>query len=289
MVFFLLSYFSYIMQNFSNKAFNKKLETVTNGALLVQNGGGTLVATLVLFLIGNFEFLSPKIMLFAVFYGILYLLAIFFLLIAFTTGSVGGSSLLCNTGMFIAAIYGIIVFNDKFTLYIGISVVLMFLSIVFLTSNNKGEKRFNFRWLVFGLSSGVCNACLGIIKRIVVSQYPDNIQNFLAWGYLFATITAFSFIVISKQRRKDSVVLLKKPKMLIYSVFTGLGNAGGSGFQMKALLTVSSAIIYPLTSCLLSVSLWLASLLIYKETKLTLKNVLAIVFCVMAIILMNIG
>jgi len=288
MVFFLLSYLSYMIQNFSNKAFNKKLETVTNGALLVQNCGGTLIATIVLFLVGKFEFLSLEIMLFAAFYGIMYLFAIFFLLIAFTKGSIGGSTLLCNTGMFMAAIYGIFAFGDEFTIYIGISIVLMFLSIVFLTSKNEDGKNFNFKWLSFGLLSGICNACLGIIKRLVVSKYSDNMQNFLAWGFLFATFTAVILIIVSKQRRKDSLELLKTPKMLIYSVFTGLGNAGGNGFQMKSLLSVSSAIIYPLTSCTLTVSLWLASLVIYKESKLTVKNVLAIVFCITAIILMNV-
>ena len=163
----------------------------------------------------------------------------------------------------------------------------MFFSVLLLTSRKDGEKSFNVKWLVFGLLSGLCNAFLGVIKRSVVSIYPDNILLFLAWGYLFTTIAALTAILVSKVRRRECVKVIKTPKLLIYSLFTGFGNAGGSGFQMMALTTVSSAIIYPLTSSSLSVSLWLLSLLIYKETKLSLKNILAVVFCVMAMILMN--
>lgn len=288
MIYFLFSYFSYLLQNLSNKEFNRALKNGGTGALLAQNGGSALVAAILFFIISDFELLSFKIMILAVAFGVFYLLTVFFLLKAFYLGTIGGSTLLCNTGMFLAAIYGVLIFKDTFTVFIAVSIVLMFISVLLLTSKKEGEKRFSIKWLICGLLSGLFNSFVAFVKRAATAFYPDNTQNFLAWGFLFAALTAFCMIICNRKAIKDSVEVFKKPKLVICNVLTGFGNAGGNCFQMVALKTVSSAIIFPLNSCAISVTLWIISFLFYKENKINVKNVLAILFCVAAIVLINV-
>lgn len=288
MIYFLFSYFSYLLQNLSNKEFNRALKNGGTGALLAQNGGSALVAAILFFIISDFELLSFKIMILAVAFGVFYLLTVFFLLKAFYLGTIGGSTLLCNTGMFLAAIYGVLIFKDTFTVFIAVSIVLMFISVLLLTSKKEGEKRFSIKWLICGLLSGLFNSFVAFVKRAATAFYPDNTQNFLAWGFLFAALTAFCMIICNRKAIKDSVEVFKKPKLVICNVLTGFGNAGGNCFQMMALKTVSSAIIFPLNSCAISVTLWIISFLFYKENKINVKNVLAILFCVAAIVLINV-
>ena len=287
MIYFLFSYLSYLLQNLSNKEFNRALNGGGTGALLVQNGGSALIAAVLFFVISDFEFLSLEIMLLAVAFGVFYLLTVFFLLKAFYLGTIGGSTLLCNTGMFLAAIYGVLIFKDAFTVFIAISIVLMFISVLLLTSKKQGEKRFTVKWLICGLLSGLFNSFVAFVKRAATAFYPDNTPNFLTWGFLFAALTAFCMIICNKKAIKDGLEVFKKPKLVICNVLTGFGNAGGNCFQMMALKTVSSAIIFPLNSCAVSVTLWIVSFLFYKENKINFKNILAIVFCVVAIIMMN--
>lgn len=288
MLYFLFSYLSYLLQNLSNKEFNRALKNGGTGALLAQNGGSALVAAILFFTISDFELLSFKILLLSIAFGVFYLLTVFFLLKAFYLGAIGGSTLLCNTGMFLAAIYGVLIFKDAFTVFIAVSVAFMFVSVVLLTSKKEGENGFNIQWLICGLLSGLFNSFVALVKRAATAFYPDNTQNFLSWGFLFAALTALVMIIFNRNSRKDCIKVFKKPKLIICNVLTGFGNAGGNCFQMMALKTVSSAIIFPLNSCAISVTLWIVSFLFYKENKINIKNILAIVFCVAAIIIMNI-
>lgn len=65
-------------------------------------------------------------------------------------------------------------------------------------------------------------------------------------------------------------------------------NRGGfSVILVQNCLCLLSAVVFPLTSGFLVVALWFASYLFYHETKLTWKNSLAMIFCVLAIIILN--
>ncbi|MBQ7792110.1 MAG: hypothetical protein IJ367_01280, partial [Clostridia bacterium] len=77
--------------------------------------------------------------------------------------------------------------------------------------------------------------------------------------------------------------------LVLCGIFAGVGTAGANLFQMKALITVPSTIVYPFTAGSLVVLLWLSSWLIYKEVKLRLKNIFALVLCVAAIVLISLS
>lgn len=82
-------------------------------------------------------------------------------------------------------------------------------------------------------------------------------------------------------------MVLRRPKLVLCGALAGVGTAGGNLFQMLALTRLSSAVVYPLTSGFLVVSLWFASYLLYRETRLTWKNCLSVILCVAAIVMFN--
>ena len=116
MTFLILSLLFYLLQNFGNKEFNRRSKDVSfKEKSLIQNGVCVLIASFVMLLAGGGKIMSLPLMLMAVLFGICYLLTIFLLLRSFDGGTLGTSTLLCNLGMFISAMYGVIRFNDKFT------------------------------------------------------------------------------------------------------------------------------------------------------------------------------
>ncbi len=287
MIYFLFSIMMYLVQNFSNKQFGRNAEKSSDGISLVQNGICTFSAAVCLAVFGKAELMPVGMMLWAALFSVFYLLTVFLLLKAFQSGSMGNSTMLCNIGMFLSAVYGVIRFGDDFSLLIILG-GLCFLGTVILSTpkKEKGEKN-GVKWFLYALGSGVANGAVGALKRETVAIYGGNIQNFLMWSFLFAAAIACILILVDKTKRTDAVIVLKKRSLLLCGVFAGVGTAGANLFQMKALLTVPSTIVYPFTAGALVVLLWLASWLLYKEVKLKMRNVLSLILCVAAILLIS--
>jgi len=288
MIFFCISILMYFLQNFSNKQFGRICGKSSAAISLMQNGICTLCAALVLVLFGNISLMPLKITVFAFAFGGAYLLTVFLLLKAFMYGSMGGSTLLCNIGMFISAFYGVIKFGDEFSLSIAAGTVLMLMAVILSAPKNENDEKADKKWFVYALGSGIANGIVASIKREAVDMMPDNINNFLCWGFIFAALIAFFAIMTNNHRKTEVAVCAKNKKLILFGIFAGVGTAGGNLFQMYALKTVSSAIVYPFTAGTLVIVLYLASLLLYKETKLKIKNLLAVILCVAAIAVINI-
>ncbi len=288
MFFFALSITFYLLQNFSNKHFSNTVKKSSTAITLVQNGICVLFSALSMVAINGIKVMPPKLILLSFLFGVFYLLTVFLLLKAFSLGSMGNSTLLCNIGMFISAFYGIIRFKDEFTVYIAIGTFLLLCAVILSVPRHEKGKKGGVKWFVIALLSGISNGVVASVKREAIAIYSDGVKNFLVFGFLFAFATAFTVLIVKRTNRQEALPILKKPVLVLCGVCAGIATAGANFFQMLSLKTVSSAIIYPFTSGFLTVSLWAASLLIYKETTLKFKNILAVIFCVIAIILVNI-
>lgn len=288
MIFFTFSILMYLVQNISNKHFSLNAPNNSTGVSLVQNGICTLSSAIILILFNGIEFMSAGLTLLALLFGITYLSTIFLLIKAFTLGSMGNSTLLCNIGMFISAIYGIVKFKDDFSAFILIGGICMLLAVVMSVPRDNNPKSCGKVWFMFALLSGVSNGVTASVKREAVALCPDNPHTFLTWGFLFAAIISFIILSANKVCRNQGRMVLGSKALICCGIGAGIGTAGANLFQMLAVKTVSSAIIFPFTAGFLVVSLWLLSLLVYKETKLKLRNILSVILCLMAIILINI-
>ena len=287
MLFFVISLMLYLLQNFSNKQFSGMIDRGGVSVTLVQNGLCVLSAAVILAVSGGVQVMPPSLMLLAALFGVLYLLTVFLLLKAFSLGPMGGSTLMCNIGMFISAGYGIIRFGDAFTLHIGVGTILLLGAVILSTPMGNTDVKGGFTWFAVALASGLANGAVASVKREAVTAYSGGSQIFLFWGFLFAALSATVLLLIINTGRLEVRMVLRRPKLVLCGALAGVGTAGGNLFQMLALTRLSSAVVYPLTSGFLVVSLWFASYLLYRETRLTWKNCLSVILCVAAIVMFN--
>lgn len=287
MYFFVISLALYLLQNFANKQFSRTVNRSDVWVSLVQNGLCVLSAAAVLGAVGGVQILPGSLMGLAALFGVLYLVTVFALLKAFSLGPMGGSTLLCNIGMFISAIYGVLRFGDAFTPYIGLGAALLLVAVILSAPKDKAKKSGSLAWFAVALVSGLGNGTVASIKREAVAANPDATRHFLFWGFLFAAVAAALCLTLTRTGRSQLRVICRRPKLAACGVLAGVGTAGGNLFQMLALTRLPSTVVYPLTSGFLVVSLWLASYLLYRETKPTWKTILAVVCCVAAIVLIN--
>lgn len=288
MIFFVLSILMYFIQDFSNKQFCEYVENSSIGTALIQNSICCICASATLTVTGRVDSIKLEMLPMALFFGITYLGTVFLLLCAFMKGSMGISTLMCNIGMFIAAIYGIVRFKDGFTLFIALGFVCMLIAVILSTPTKEKGDRGGIKWFMLALGSGLCNGIVASVKREAVAIFGENTESFLAIAFLFAGLIAAAFAFAVKKNRGDAIAVIRRPLAMIFGVFAGIGTVLANLFQMRSLITVPSTVVYPMTSGILVVSLWLASLLIYKETKAKARNVIAVVMCVIAIVFVNI-
>ncbi len=288
MLFFVLSICMYWLQNFSNKRFCIVAGESSIGSALIQNSVCCLCASAVLMAVNRAGELPSSAFFFSALFGGAYLGTIFLLLCAFMRGSVGLSTLLCNIGSFVAAFYGALRFKDPFTPLIATGFICMLTAVILSVPKKRSDESVGIKWFLFAFSSGLCSGIVSSVKREAVAKIPpENVGLFLAVSFLWAGFFALLFALLFKQNRSDARKIMKQPRLLCLGAFAGIGTAGANLFQMRALLTIPSTIVYPMTSGIVVVTLWLASLLIYKETTAKPRNILSVILCVLAIVLSN--
>ena len=290
MIFFVLSLAAYMLQNYSNKIFSLKF-----GARLtpLQNALCVIGAALVLLVAGYARPMPSIAFLYAGIYGIFYFMTVFFLLRAFSTGPLGLCNIICNMGNFLSVFFGILAFNDSFNLFTVIGSVFMILAIILSApaSNGAGKKKGGYVWFIFAVGSAVCNGVLGSFKILVTKSLPEVASGtFLFWAFVSASIVGMLIIgteILRGLPIKECTARFGEKALVGFGA--GVGTAFGNLLFYLALASnISSAILFPLNAGSLALLCFLMSWLIFKDTKLTKRNVAALVVCILGIIFINI-
>lgn len=277
----------YLIQNFSNKMFAKKHK----GPLaILQNEMCVIFAVLSLLAVGSFRLIPFDCLTYTAIYGVVYFLTIYSLLRAMELGSLGMASLICNLGNMLGTLFGIFRFGDRYSFFTVIGILLMVGVVVLSAPISKQEKSKGVLWFVFALLSALGNGVLGSLK-LYATRYFTDVSNgeFLLWSFLFASVTGAIILVAEMLKGTDYKVCFKTPVYTLLSgVSAGVGTAFGNLLFMVAIGTgLSSAIVFPVNSGVLSFLLFGMSWLVFKEVKPTVKNVIALCSCVLGMILIR--
>ena len=288
MIFFVLSLMAYMLQNYSNKTFSLKFG---RAEAPIQNELCVVGAALVLLVAGYARSMPSIAFLFAAIYGLMYFLTIYFLLLAVSGGSLGMSTIICNMGNIFSALFGILFYADPFGVFTVIGSVCMVLAVILSAPVSDKKKPQGRAWFFFALLSASTNGVLGSFKIHVTRTMPElHSGTFLFWSFLFASVFGFVIILLEVMR---GLPVRKCVARLGTKALTGLGAGIGTAlanlfFVLALASDVSSAILFPLNTGLLSVLLFLMSWLVFKDTKLTKRNVAALVICVLGAVFINI-
>ncbi|MBQ3848652.1 MAG: hypothetical protein II748_07380 [Clostridia bacterium] len=299
MIFIFFSILSHSAMNIPNKEMGRRFGTL-KGSTLIQDFSIVFWASIVMLCTGAFAVPKPRFILLSLAFGILYLSTMFLHLMAIKTGTLGDSTMMINLGLFLSALYGIFVYNDKVTILTGIGMACM-LAVIFLSMPSKSERKENPNkviWFLAALGSLICNGGLSIVKRIVaefnkgdVSETID-MKNYLIWGYAFAGVICLITALFARPPKTTFKTLYtgkNLPIVLLFGLIAGAGTAGGNLFQMMAISHgVSSAIVYPVCAGSLITIGWLMSVIYYKDIKITVKNVISLILCVAGIVVTQI-
>lgn len=289
MIFLVLSLAAYLVQNYANKIFAQKF----GGRLApIQNALCVMGAALVLLLAGYARSMPKIAFLYAGIYGTVYFLTVYFLLRAMSGGPLGLCNIICNMGNFLSMLFGVFAYSDPFNAFTVVGSVMMILATVFSApSSGRSDGGRGFGWFIFAVGSALCNGVLGSFKIYITKSLPEVASGtFLFWAFVFASVVGVLIIGVEVLRGLPlGECTASLGKKALIGLGAGFGTALGNLFFYLALASkTSSVILIPLHCGSLSMLCFLMSLLVFRDTKLTKRNVAALVVCILGIIFINI-
>ena len=109
------------------------------------------------------------------------------------------------------------------------------------------------------------------------------------WAFLIGASVCWLILLIHKLRGGHFTEITAHPKAFtVSSLLCGLGSSGGNILIMYSLQYMPSTVVYPLQSSLATVSVYLLSLLHYKEGR-TKYGYLMIAIGIVSIVLLGIS
>lgn len=230
----------------------------------------------------------------AVLYAIGTFAAQVFLTLATGSGSVSLSTLFYSCNFLIPTVFGTIYYHEPVHYLYFIGVALILLSFV-LSVKPGGKGKINAKWLVLSLGGMVSSGFVGIIQKIYTNEFASaSINGLLIIS--FAVIVLLNFVLfctIGKrelQKMTETVESHKKraAKGMMLSLVLGAIIGGQNILCFNVVKMFPSAVSFPVMNGGVILLTAAISAILLKE-KLTLKQTVAILIGVMAIVCIGIG
>lgn len=293
MHFFILAYISFFMRTICNKEFTTHFShRETN---LFFNAISLTTTCVISALAGGIAKPSALLFLLAALFGLIFVATVYLLIISYSKGPMGLVQLIFGMSSVVPITVGLTVFHEPMNLFKGLG--LLCVLIVLLLSWRDSEAKNSTSvyiptkvWLPITLFTTALNGCLSTIQNMTVQWEPNtSIMTFNFWAFLVGALACWLILLVHRLRGGHFPEVTAQPKAFaISSLLCGLGSSGGNILIMYALKYIPSTITYPLMSSLSTVSIYLLSILHYKEGR-TRYGYLMIAIGLASIVLLGIS
>ncbi len=225
----------------------------------------------------------------------------------------GTTLVVCNLfamgGLFIPCVLGIFMFDEPMGIWQWIGIAVFFISIYFIsykkaeknedgTVDKETKKPFSLKTLIMLIISFIANGLVMLVQKIFGdAKYVENgnVAMFSTLTFGLAAVIWFicmfvCYMMKSKERTPEGVRVHKieplSKKLLIYGALLAVAVFAINQIVTTMGATVSSAVLFPITSAITIIITCLVGTFVFKE-KLNLFNIIGIVLATAAIIVVN--
>ncbi len=257
------------------------------------------ICAFIAFALSGSPHIPPNGLLWTAIFGILFSVTVYTNLLALDYGPLSLTTLIVNFSLVLPIIYSSVFLKEKLTV-LRLLGILILIGCMFLYTNPKiNESNTNspktrgsvLKWIGLCLISFFGNGMLGIIiKSYAVFSENAYSESFLAYSYLFATITSLVIFVFMQIRYKDkNRTKLKSfcvPIIIGCILLTGLANYFLNLADVLLATRMDATIVYPVLQGGGPIIVTLFSRLLFKE-KITILKAIAVLLGCLAMILLN--
>ncbi len=280
---------SFILQNMSNKEFSRRLPCQLHGLALFNAIALTCCAG-ALALAGGVGALSGGGWLLALTYAITFDVAVVLIVTSMSMGPMGATVLIINMSMLLPVTAGLVAWGEQLTLLKGAGIVCMLLVLVLSALSNGGDsKRGGVKWLILSISTMVVNGVLSIQQKLLSLYFPnDGVMEFSFATFMLAALICWAMVAVYRARGASFKPWTSRvAPLMLCAAGVGLGTAGGNVFQLLSLELLPAIVSFPLVQGSVVLSLWLLSILVYRD-KVTLPGLLSLAAGIAGIIMLSV-
>ena len=258
---------------------------------LIQNDADTLFFNTGVFLTTAIIFCwkiigcSPEIIPYSLIIAILTIAFQFFYTKSLTTGNVSVIVLIINLSMIIPTLFSYFFYNESLSLPRIIGIAFTIVALVLCPAQNN-KKTSDKKWLILALLASISTSGISVTQKIFNSTYlaPQK-EAFLAISYVFAFVFSLILLAIMKTKGTKPTIKLEK-RYFISASLIGIILAVHGWLTNYSITVIEGTLLFPFScggTILLST---IVGVVLFKD-KLTPKQILGVIFGIVAVVLMN--
>lgn len=288
MIYTILAGVFFAGQNLASRAFSKTFEQGIY-QLITLNVLATLMGSAALFVLFRPGMISLTAMLFAAAFGTLFVATISMIMVTYSKGPMGISSMMIDMSVMILVLFSTVVWRETPTLIRGIAMAMLLTVLVLLSLPDKKENRAATRsWFIIALVTMIMNGTLSILQKSAFMVCPElSSTDFTFWSMAMAfAVSTLAFLgmkLLGKKRFSQGQPLKKLP---LIAAGQGLGTAAAYYCSNAALLIQQSIIVFPVIVFVNVGLLMLISVIFFGE-KINLRRGIAFVMGLAGTVMMN--
>jgi len=218
---------------------------------------------------------------YSIVFGIIYVLADVATFFAIMWGSLSITGLVSSYSLLIPTCYGLIVLNEKLSVFGMVGIVALLISI-YLINDKKEKAKFSLKWVialaVLFVGNGMCSTIQKMQQMACAGQYKNEFM-IISLGI----VTVVSAIMCLIRREK---VPRKFMACVGFGTVTGVANGIANLLVMVLTGSIPNAILFPSISAGGIVVSFLIAIGIYKE-RLTRQQLIGYAIGTVSVILLN--
>lgn len=263
----------------------------TLGKVYAQKGGAAasfnrnkaaaaLVVFLTVGLIQGMTWHTPTVW-YGVAYGAFLCLSMYAGFVALAIGPMAFTSIIASFSLIIPFICGVTVLREPLTLYGGIGMVLLLLSIVLL--NLKKNKQVSLKWLFYALLTMVANGVCSLIQKFHQVVYPTLYRT----EFMVAAMATVLLCLLAMCLVKRDLVLCGRSSFSLLGAVSGVLNGGANYIVLYLAASEKSSVLFPIVSVANVVAVWLIGRVAFRERFRPIQ-IGGLLCGILAIVLLNI-
>lgn len=272
----------YVVNSFCDKHISAQDGNQHN---MLYNGIKFLVGSLLLLpmtLMDDAPKFEPGAILCGIACGVMYAVSKTVILKGYEKTSVSFMTLCHASGMIMPCIIGHFFWSEKLSILSVIGILLTVTSIVLLKNSKSNGMKFEMMGIVIGIVVFLTSGGVMIAQKLMGLYFAE--QSISAYNF-YSFIVAF-FILCFFAKRKNADKKSKK-NVLIFAVGSAVSLTVMSFVMTELAGSVPSIILFPLFNGLGIICVCVGSVFVFKE-KLSIKNVVGLLFGVCGLCLVNI-
>lgn len=221
-------------------------------------------------------------------FGICYLFATVFAVLAIGTGSLAKTSLILSYSLLIPGFYGILFLGEPVSCFLVIGLCLLAVSL-FLINYQKEQtpQTVSWQWILYVLLAFFGNGLCSVVQKAEQTNLGEGGQNlFMIFALFFCTVSLFVASFFFRKERGTGLPAMRSGWWLagLCGILNGLVNY----LVLYLNPRVPSSILFPLVSggSMILVLLW--SLFVKKE-RFSARQTVGFVIGIASIVILNIG